>query len=108
LREEAAKALAVEETALAALAGTRHHSRHSLAPASGKAVKWRRLQAALKYEIDTLYLGLAEAKDVGGSSQRPVGARSSVNNCGRGMDDTTMEPQDAPLQKKSKKKIRAF
>ena len=53
LREEAAKALAVEETALAALAD-----------ASGKAVKWRRLQAALKYEIDTLYLGLAEAKDV--------------------------------------------
>ena len=53
LREEAAKALAVEETALAALAD-----------ASGKAVKWRRLQAALKYEIDTLYLDLAEAKDV--------------------------------------------
>ena len=53
LREEAAKALAVEEIALAVLA-----------EASGKAVKWWRLQAALKYEIDTLYLGMAEAKDV--------------------------------------------
>jgi hypothetical protein len=37
----------------------------------------------------------------------PVGARSSVNNCGRGMDGTTMKPQDAPLQKKLKP-IRAF
>ena len=43
----------MEETALAALAD-----------ASGKAVKWRRVQAALKYEIDTLYLDLADEKDV--------------------------------------------
>ena len=53
LREEAVKALAVEEIALAALA-----------EASGKVVKCRRMQAALKYEIDKLYLDAAEEKDV--------------------------------------------
>ena len=53
LREEAVKALAVEEIALAALAET-----------SGKVVKFRRMQAALKYEIDKLYLDAAEEKDV--------------------------------------------
>jgi hypothetical protein len=53
LREEVAKALAVEEFALAALA-----------EASGKVVKWRRMHAALKLEIDKLYLDAAEEKDV--------------------------------------------
>ena len=53
LREKAAKALAVEEIALAALA-----------QASGKVVKWRRMQAALKREIDKLYADAAEEKDV--------------------------------------------
>ena len=38
-----------------------------------------------------------------GSFHRPVGARSSINDCGQGTDDTTMEPQDAPLQKKNRK-----
>jgi hypothetical protein len=53
LREEAAKALAVEEIALA-----------TLAEASGKVVKLRRMQAALKHEIDELFLDAAEEKDV--------------------------------------------
>ena len=44
-----------------------------------------------------------ELTDYRGGLVPPIGARSSANNCGRGTDDTTMEPQDAPLQKKMKK-----
>jgi hypothetical protein len=45
-----------------------------------------------------------ELTDEGGGYDRPVGARSSITNCGRGTDDTTMGPQDALLQKKKLKK----
>jgi hypothetical protein len=44
-----------------------------------------------------------ELTDYRGGLVTPVGARSSANNCGRGLDDTTMEPQDAPLQKQIEK-----
>jgi predicted HD phosphohydrolase len=47
------EALAEEEIALA-----------TLAEASDKVVKWRRMQAALKHEIDELYEDVEEEKDV--------------------------------------------
>jgi hypothetical protein len=47
-----------------------------------------------------------ELTDKRGGFVPPVGAHSSGNNCGRRTDDTTMRPQDAPLQKK-KRKFRA-
>ena len=52
LRDEAAKALAVEQSALAALA-----------EAKRKAVHWRRVQAAAGREIDELFLDAEEEKE---------------------------------------------
>jgi hypothetical protein len=65
----------VEEIALAALA-----------EASGKVVKWRRMQAALEHEIDELYANAVEEKDA---------ARGFAVHEAQEMDLTLLELQQA-------------